>query len=156
VSRERVFLGQRGGPKVFEIDAATTDDGRPIVFRISPRDVFPAGIDGEVCYSRLFLAVTHSAEVTLRVIPMLDGELLPGESQTFTLPAPPATTTAAVEISLGLSGTRPDGTVFGRFDLRGTHFSFILDTPAGRPAGELTISAAAVEVEIVRESRAPK
>lgn len=151
-----LLVVQSDGAKVFRLNAGHTDDGRPVVMHAVPAEIAPAGAGGQSVFHRLHLVVTHSmpAPVPVRVIPILDGVRL--DANAVLLDLPPAadgrsvSTPFRVELSrdvVGFDGT----TVVGRAGMRGTWFTFLVDTPEGRSAESLELESAEVEFEVVRD-----
>jgi hypothetical protein len=157
MSAPALFFGQRGGPKVLRCNQGASDDGRPIIFRVQPAEVAPAGPHGECAFLNLYLTITHSMEVPVRVIPILDGLRLDDEITNINLPAPPSPglrVTTPYEVALSRAAFGFDGiSVIGRVALRGSFFSFLAYTPEGLAAGALIIESAELEYEVLRESR---
>jgi hypothetical protein len=151
-----LFFGERGGNHLLLGEHGHTDAGAAIVARARPNEMAPAGQGGECLFAALYLTVSHSMATTLRVVPILDGERLEDMAKVIELPElERRTTLPPMELPLLRDAKRLDGTVWGRFALRGTWFSFTCDTPAGIGEGDLLIEAAEVEVEIVRETKRP-
>jgi hypothetical protein len=119
--------------------------------------IAPAGASGECIFKNVYITITHSMEVDIRLTPIVDFVPLdgvggqPDERLVFSLPALGARLTERFEMGLSLPFplTGPERI---RTALRGAWFQLQAEALAPLAAGDLIFDQTELEYEVVRES----
>ena len=148
----RLFFGQGGGNNLYRSDdGAATDGGAAFDIRATTNRVAPGGAGGEAMFAVLWLALTYSMAVTLRVTPLLDGVAL--ESQDIALAAKSERTTQRWKLGLSVPLKDGMGVEVGRFAARGVWFQARAETVGGLGGGDLIVEGVELEHEVLRASQ---
>lgn len=158
-ARTAVFLGQGNAPAgaaILQVGTGVTDRGVAYELFAETARVAPGGTGGEAIFTRLYVALTWSVGVTVRVTPIVDGVAEPACTVDLVLPTPSdgRRQTDVKEIGLvrhllGRDGVTPVVAVA----LRGTWFAVRLETVGAIAAGDLIGEGVDVEAEVVSTSR---
>lgn len=144
----RTFFGTRSDGRLLLADAGYSDDGvsYPVLARTNP--VAPGGPGGEVLFTSVYLVVTHTDALTLKVTPLVDG--YPAEPFTLQFVQSPVQIREDREVPVSVPYL-VEGVEMARFAPRGAWFQIQVET-VGAPV-DFTIEAADLEYEVLRESR---
>ena len=149
-------VGQRSGNRYLDMDLTELDFDQRFGAKMKSVAVAPAGRSGECTFPAVYLTITHTMAVTLRLTPYVDGVAKASKDVVLTTKA---TRTQAV-IEVGFAEPLVDGVEQGKFYLRGTWFSLQIETLVdagglvpGIATGDLLFEEAAVEYEAVTETR---
>lgn len=124
-------------------------DSFPVVAKIRPNPVKPAGIDGQVLFRNVYLAITPDTGGRFTFTPVLDGEKLADEAVILDFTSD--NRRQEYEIALTRHYTVA-GEERVRYGLRGTEFTFELEVEDTHGEGNfISIDGAEVEVTLVRE-----
>jgi len=140
---------------IYTAEMGGSDFGEVLQFQLEPNAHAPFGPSEEAWFRTLYLSFTRSnnADITLDVVPVLDGVAL--EATEVTLPAVvnnvPVTDIHEVPLSVAYEVA---GVEIGRYGARGVWFSFRVTNSSQRSTGEIALNGAAVEVIPVRETEA--
>lgn len=159
----KTYYGQAGGAKVFLSREGATDDGTGFTVYAKTRPVELAGASGEAIFSALFLVVTWTMAVALRVTPIVDGVAYDGtngttdERQTVTLDA--QTTRKSETFLLPtmrrlLDPVDPDITM-SRYFMRGTRFQALVESVDELGEGTLIFDGLDLEGKAVTDTKVP-
>lgn len=149
---ERVFLGAVGSG-LYLADRTGADAAATYALRISPREATPAGVHGECVFLQLSLLLGRDNRELLfmRLTPVVDG--VAKAAIDIPLEAVDAPTWHVVQIALGEDYVVGGQTV-GRYDLRGTAFTYVLESVGALPDdANLLIDPPVLEYEVVTPSR---
>lgn len=159
-ARTAVFLGQGNAPAgaaILQVGVGVTDRGVAYALLAETARVAPAGPGGEAIFTRLYLALTWSVGVTIRVTPIVDGVDEPACTVELVLPTPSdgRRETDVKQVGLyrpilGRDGVTPVSSVA----LRGTWFAARVETVGEVAVGDLIGEGFDVEAEVVSTSRA--
>lgn len=148
---ERVFcFGGAGSPDMLRL-GGSTDDGVAVLARARTAEVAPAGVGGECRFTKLYLAVSFTQPFTIRVQPVVDGEVPANEYAEITVTDTPAKRTT-YKFEVGLSLPYPDAaTERFRHAMVGCYFQAEIAMVSALPAeGDLIFEHMELEYEPVR------
>jgi hypothetical protein len=145
----QTMFGQNGGHRVFRVGSAT-DNAVAVNLVGTTERIAPAGSEGEVVLTQATISVLHTMAGTLRVTPIVDEVAKPARD--ITLTAKGTRTLESFEIAL-YETHAPGGVEQTKVFPRGTWIQFKVETIGGLAAGDLELTPATVEYEVVRESR---
>lgn len=153
----QLFVGQGNGNALFKAFDGPDDDGAAFYPLAETAAVAPAGSSGECIFTTIFLAVTRSMGVTLRVTPILDGRRYDGtdgtsdeRKQLVLAPSSERTTTAhEVPLSLPLYDPVDLVTEVARLNMRGQRLALLVEATTPLTDGDLFFEDAVVEYEVV-------
>lgn len=158
-----LFMGQGNGPKVFKAFEGATDDGVAFYPEAETRCLAPAESSGECIFTAIFLAVTWTMPVTLRVTPILDDRRYDGtlgtsdERRTIVLTSQAVrqTETFLVPVSVPLYDPVDTDLEVARLNMRGQRFGVFVEATTPLGAGDLLLEDVQVEFEVVADSFEP-
>ncbi len=153
-----LFYGGRDTEaSVLETNVGFQDNGADYIPLAISNAVAPAGTSGDCEFRNVYITITHSMEVDIRLTPILDFVPLdgtggqPDERLVFSLPALGARLTERFE--MGLSKPFPlTGPTRFRNALRGAWFQLQAEVLAPLAAGDLIFEQVELQFEVVRES----
>lgn len=148
----KLFLGERGGNGVNEMDVGATDDGTAITAVDETGHFAPGGESGEAIFTAFYLTVTHTMAATLRIIPVLDGVKKTDQQKDVVLSGEAERTTKIIEVGLWEPVNDDLGAEVGRCAMRGTRIQCRIETVGGLAAGDLILDKVEVEHEVVLET----
>lgn len=161
----RTFLGGKNGSRLVELGTGNVDVAGDATYEaeITPRletpAIYPAGLGGEAIFHVLWLTLTHTMAVDVKVEPIVDGELhssdWPNDSllpHTISLSAEASRKTKTFEIGLSRPHER-SGVEVGRVGLRGERFAVRITIPNGLGTGDLILEGLSLEREVVLEGQ---
>jgi hypothetical protein len=146
------YLGEEGANGVYRFDAGYEDAATPVEAIVVPNWVAPGGIAADVLFSTLYLTLTWSTQVTVRVTPMLNGRRLDAEAVELELLPndPPVTRTFEIQLSEAVLDNDIEVT---RTGLRGTWFTFEIRTVGLLGCADLFFEGAELEYTVLRETQ---
>lgn len=155
-----LFYGGRDTEaSVLQTNVGFQDNGVDYVPLAKSNPVAPAGAAGEVEFKNVYITITHSMEVDIRLTPIVDFVPLdgtggqPDERLTFSLPDLTATGRLTERFEMGLSIPFPlTGPERIRTGLRGAWFQLQAEAISGLADGDLIFDQIELEYEVVRES----
>ena len=133
------------------------DNGAVYVPVAKSNPIAPAGASGECIFTNVYITITHSMEVDIRLTPIVDFVAIdgtggqPDERLVFSLPALGARLTERFEMGLSLPFPLT-GTERIRNALRGAWFQLQAEALTPLAAGDLIFDQTELEYEVVRES----
>ncbi len=152
------FGGRDTEASVLETNVGFQDNTVDYVPLAKSNPVAPAGASGECIFNNLFITITHSMAVDIRLTPIVDFVPLdgtngqPDERLIFSLPdLTPDRLTERFEMGLSLPFPLT-GTERFRNALRGAWFQLQAEALAPLAAGDLIFDQTELEYEVVRES----
>lgn len=148
----KLFLGERGGNGINEMDVGTTDDGVAIAAVGETGHFAPGGESGEAIFTAFYLTVTHTMAVTIRLIPVLDGVEKTAQQKDVVLGNEASRKTKIIEVGLWEPVNDDLGAEVGRCAMRGTRIQCRVETVGGLAAGDLILDEVEVEYEVVLET----
>jgi hypothetical protein len=160
----RFFAGQGGGtPKILEVFHGPDDDGAGFDLFALSSPVSPQGPSGECLFTALFLSLTWSVDITLRLTPVVDGVAWDGtagttdERVTLALVGTGTRQTATYELPLTRALMDPIDTSheLARFYQRGRFFQLRLESLGADPGGDVILEQPWLEYEEVAETMEP-
>lgn len=152
------FGGRDTEAGVLQTDIGFEDSAVPYTPLAKSSAVAPAGASGECIFKNIYITITHSMAVDIRLTPIVDFVALdgtggqPDERLTFSLPdLTPNRLTERFEMGLSLPFplTGPEEI---RNALRGAWFQLLAEALVPLAAGDLIFDQTELEFEIVRES----
>ncbi|MBA3645289.1 MAG: hypothetical protein H0W63_03855 [Gemmatimonadaceae bacterium] len=150
------MLGRRDAARLVLAGSGYVDDTAQHNLYAKTDLLFPAGHDGECVFHSVSLTVAFKNSLTFYVTPIVDGVAL--ERQYLALPGNAAASKQVITRELAISIPVIEGAngEVGRVSPRGSMFQLLVETLwTVSGAAYLSIENADVEVEVVRESRAP-
>jgi len=157
------FGGRDASANVLQSNVGFTDNTVPYVPLLKTNPVAPAGAAGEAIFRNVYLTLTHSMLVDVRVTPIVDFIPLdgtngqPDERTIISLPDLTGTQRLTERFEIGLSLPFPlTGTERFRNALRGAWFQVLIEAINGLAAGDLIFEQVELQHEIVRESLTPE
>ena len=155
-----LFYGGRDTEaSVLEANVGFQDNGADYIPLAKSNPVAPAGASGECIFTNVYVTITHSMAVDIRLTPIVDFVPLdgtngqPDERLVFSLPDLTATGRLSERFEMGLSIPFPlTGTERFRNSLRGAWFQLQSEALAPLAAGDLIFDQTELEYEVVRES----
>lgn len=156
-----MYYGQGLGPNLYLAGSGSTDDGQPVVVRLTTNPFVPVGEGGEAMFTGLVLTVTATMAATLRVTPLVDDVALADAVYLLALAASTSRQTVTWELGLmtALRDVHDASVVLATVAPRGTRIQVLIEVLAGSPAvpglaaGDLILETPTLEYEVVRESR---
>ena len=151
------FGGRDTEASVLQTNSGFQDNLVDYVPLAKSNPIAPAGASGEAIFKNVYLTVTHSMGVDIRLTPIVDFVAIdgtggqPDERLLITLPALGARLTKRFEMGLSLPFPLT-GTERFRNSLRGAWFQLQVEAINGLAAGDLIFDQTELEFEIVRES----
>jgi len=154
-----LFYGGRDTEaSVIEANVGSQDNGADYIPLSKSNAVAPAGASGDCEFSNIYITITHSMEVDIRLTPIVDFVPLdgtngqPDERLIFSLPdLTPDRLTERFE--MGLSKPFPlTGPARFRNALRGAWFQLQAEAVAPLAAGDLIFEQVELQYEVLRES----
>ena len=142
------FVGD--GNDLVRVDEGITDNGAAFAMLVQSRPHAVAGAGGEAVFRRLFLSMTWTMAVQLRVTPIVDGVDKP--SVLVTLPAEANRRLQTVEVALTEPYIRGAITRF-MHALRGENLAIRIESVGALAAGDLILEQAEIEATPVRETK---
>ena len=142
---------------VLEANVGFQDNGADYVPLALSNPVAPGGASGEVIFKNVYITITHSMEVDVRLTPILDFIPLdgtngqPDERLVFSLPALGERLTERFEMGLSIPFPLTPPARF-RTGLRGAWFQLQVEALAPLAGGDLIFDQTELEFEVVRES----
>lgn len=128
-----LFLGgNASAASIFQFGGYEVENGRAIRARIRPNPIAPEGYGGECLFKNLFVVVEHISDITVSVVPVLNGERLDryGHERTFIGPGDrPALRRYRIPLHRAFKDPVVGGIDDERFrhGLRGTFFTFEME-----------------------------
>ena len=158
-----LFLGGTASPgAIFRFGGYEVAAPQQIVARIRPNSTAPEGYGGECLFKSLFVVVEHISDITIRIVPILNGEWLDqyAQEETFIGPGDRA---AIKRYEMPLYRAFEDLVVEGgegtvdrfKYGLRGTYFTFDMTITDLCGIG-LQLPGVWLDYEVVRESQGTK
>ncbi len=148
----RLFFGQGGGNNLYRSDDTAADDaGAGFDMLATTNRVAPAGAGGEAIFTVLWLALTYTMAVTVRVTPYVDGVAL--DSQQIALAAQAERTTKRWKVGLSVPLFDALLNEVARFAPRGVWFQAKVESTGGLATGDLIVEGVEIEHEVVRASQ---
>ena len=155
-----LFLGGTASPgALFRFGGYEVSAPQQIVARIRPNSVAPEGYGGECLFKSIFVVVEHISDITIRIVPILNGEWLDqyAQEETFIGPGDRA---AIKRYEMPLYRAFEDLEVEGgddpedrfKYGLRGTYFTFDMTITDICGIG-LQLPGVWLEYEALRESQ---
>lgn len=147
-----LVLGQRAGAKLLRADKGFTDDGTAIVVLAETEPVAPAGVTRDCLFDSVYLTVTWTMGVTLRLTPILDGELMSEEAVDLNLEEQFAGDTEGKRrfqpFVMRLNQDAFEGErLVGREGMRGTWFALRIASVGGIARGTLIVDGVSLEYD---------
>ena len=151
------FGGRDTEASVIEANVGFQDNGVDYIPLATSNAVAPAGASGECEFRNVYITITHSMEVDIRLTPIVDfvpfdgtgGQ--PDERLVFSLPPLGARLTERFEMGLSLPFPLAGPTRF-RNAPRGAWFQLQAEALAPLAAGDLIFEQVELQFEVVRES----
>ena len=137
---------------IWRVEQGTSDFGERLRLLVEPNKYAPFGTGNEGWFRTLYLNFTRTnlADMTLDVVPLLDGVAL--ETTAVSLPATDGTPVTDIhEVPLSVPAIVNDIEV-GRNGARGVWFAYRIISSGDLASGEITFNGAALEAIPVRET----
>ncbi len=153
-----LFYGGRDTEaSVLEANVGFQDNGADYTPLAISNPVAPAGASGESIFTNVYITITHSMGVDIRLTPILDFVPLDGTGgqpdERLIITLPPLAARLTERFEMGLSIPFPlTGTERFRNALRGAWFQLQAEALAPLAAGDLIFDQTELEFEVVRES----
>ena len=153
-----LFYGGRDTEaSVIEANVGFQDNGADYTPLAISNLVAPAGASGESIFTNVYITITHSMGVDIRLTPILDFVPLDGTGgqpdERLIITLPPLAARLTERFEMGLSVPFPlTGTERFRNALRGAWFQLQAEALAPLAAGDLIFDQTELEFEVVRES----
>lgn len=147
-----IFYGEGDGGRLYEAGSGFTDDGVAYQLYAKSDPIFPAGAGGEAIFPAVYLAMTWSAAITLKLTPVVDGIEQTASAVTLQLSAR-SRRTEVVEVAFMEDLLDQFDQVVGKQFLRGQSFALLLQTTSVA-AGDFIVDALDLEYEPVLERHA--
>lgn len=153
-----LFYGGRDTEaSVIETNQGFQDNSADYIPLAKSNAIAPAGASGECEFRNVYITITHSMAVDIRLTPIIDFVPQDGtggtsdERLTFSLPALGARLTERFEMGLSIPFPIPGPTRF-RNAPRGAWFQLLAEAEAPLAAGDLIFEQVELQFEVVRES----
>lgn len=158
--RLTTFYGQAGGPRIIQGRKGALDLATAFGLYAKSRTLAPAGVDGEALFCNLYLTLTWTATVALRVTPIVDGIPYDGVDATderktinLTARATRKTQTFVIPLTRRLVDPRDSAVTATRFYLRGGRFQMLIESVGALGEGDIILEAAVVEAEPMTDTK---
>lgn len=149
----RVFFGQGGGGAIYAAGESALDGGNAFDARARTARIAPAGASGECIFPAVWVVLTWTMPVTVRVTALVDGVEV--TSAEIVLPSQATRVTERREIGLSIRLVDAHLNIeVARFSPRGTWLQVEVKTTPVLADGELIFEGIEAEFEVVSESAA--
>lgn len=152
MSTPLLFFGGKAEASILQAGVGYTDAGAAITLRAESDGIAPAGAGGDCIFHTLYLPITNSMPVTVRVVPILDGVRIEEEVVEFSLSAGELRS-AVYEITLS-RGYERGGVEQLRSAMQGTWLAVSIEVDSLLD-GRLLIEHCEVEYDVISEQKSP-
>lgn len=145
----RAFIGSAEGGGIYALSQGYRDGDSPVEMVAQGNPVAPGGADNDCVFNRIFLTLTSSMQVTLTVVPVVDGVEISDAAFTVELTALPTAerTSHVFERSL-YQWHRVNGVQKYKKGLRGTWFDLRISSSGGIGSGDLIFDEVVLDYDV--------